>query len=560
MSDPQRPATPHSEPAPARARPPRMPLVWLIPIIAAAIAGWLGWRNWADQGKLVTITFATANGLTAGQTQVRHKSVALGTVTDIRLSQDMSYVIVRVRMVPDATPVLTDHAQFWIVRPRLSTRYISGLETLVSGAYIDVDPGPPGGHPKTDFKGLEEPPAMRSDEPGHSYTLTSDGGVGGLGPGSPVLYRGVSVGEVLSTSVGPEGPADMHVFVRAPYDRYVHSATRFWKEAGITINYGVQGLHLELDSLQAALAGGIEFDTPGEAIHTPMASNGTTFPLYGGKQQAIESGYRQHIPFVAYFQSSVLGLAAGSPVDLFGLDIGHVTAVRPEIASGSPPRVRVDMDIEPERLFPDAGMTWQRPLEVVQHLVDSGMRAELSTRNFITGQVAVSLEFVPGAGAAQVTRQDAAIVVPSRPGGGAGLVDAMTDIAGRLSRLPVDQIAEHLNQLLAGADQTIGSPDMRAAITSLAGTLQELHKLARQTNSSLMPALRRLPAISDELQRTMAHANQVLAGVGTSYGANSGFQRDLQRLMQQASDAARSIRLLADFLDRHPEALVRGRE
>lgn len=557
MSDPQSPPPP-AEPVEARPRRPRVPLVWIVPAVAAAIAAWLAWQNWGQEGKLITITFATANGLNAGSTQVRHKAVALGTVTDIHLSKDMSYVIVHVRMTREATPILTDHAQFWVVRPRLSTRYISGLETLVSGAYIDVDPGPPGGRPKRDFKGLGEPPALRSDEPGHSYVLTSDD-IGALGPGSPVLYRGITVGEVLSYSVGAaDQPSTTNVFVRPPYDQYVHTKSRFWREAGITINYGVQGLHVELESLQAALAGGIAFDTPQEALATPMADTGARFTLYGSREQAIEAGYTQRIPLVAYVQGSVQGLGPGSPVDLFGLDIGRVTAVKPDLATASP-QVEIDMELQPERTFPDAAETWRDPVQVLQHLVDSGMRAELATRNVITGQEAVSLEFAPGAEPAQVTRQGAAIVLPTRPGGAGSLMDAVSDIAGRLKQLPIDQIADNLNRLLTNANQTIGGPDMRAAIQSLAASLQELQTLVRQANAGLTPALRRLPAISEELQKTVTHANQMLAGVGSSYGTGSDFQRDLQQLMQQASDAARSIRMLADFLDRHPEALVRGR-
>ena len=552
MSDPQ-------IPAPAAApRRPRIPLVWLVPVVALAIAGFLAWRSFSEDGKLVTLTFETANGLTAGVTQVRHKSVALGTVRDIRLSQDMSHVVVHVRMTHDATPILTDHAQFWVVRPRLSAGYVQGLETLVSGAYIDVDPGPPGGKAQTSFKGLETPPSIRSDEPGHTYILSAER-VGGIGPGSPVLYRDVNVGEVLSYDVGADDkPAILHVFVRAPFDQYVHVNSRFWKAAGVTINYGAQGLHLELESLQAALSGGLSFDTPRAALTTPVADNNAPFTLFADHDQAIESGYRLRVPLLAYFQSSVAGLGPGSPVDLFGLDIGRVTAVTPRI-TGDRPQVEVAMELQPERAFPDAATSWRDPVQVFQHLVAGGLRAELSTRNFITGQEAVSLGFVPGTAAAEIGRQGDAIVVPSQPGGAAGLIDAVSAVAAQLSQVPFGQIAGNLNQLLANANQTLGSADMRTAIRSLSTTLQDLQQLVRQTNTGLTPALDRLPAISEQLQQAMTHANELLAGAGSSYGTNSDFHRDLEQLMEQASDAARSVRMLADFLNRHPEALVRGR-
>lgn len=541
----------------ARTRRPRLPLIWLVPLIAAFIAGFLAWRDWLQQGYLITLSFSTASGLTAGVTQVRHKSVALGTVRDIELSHDMSHVIVHVRMTRDATPILTDHAQFWVVRPRFSAGYISGLETLVSGAYIDVDPGAPGGRRKTDFKGLEEPPPVRSDEAGRSYVLTSSE-VGGLGSGSPVLYRGVNAGEVLSYNVGAEDtPATVHIFIRAPYDQYVHADSRFWKDTGVKVSYGAQGLHVELDSLQTALAGGIAFSTPSDAATAAPAPNGAAFTLYADQDQAVDSSYRQKVPLVAYFQGSVQGLGPGSAVDLFGLDIGRVTAVTPEIDRAQP-RVRVDMEIEPRRIFADADTSWRNPLQVMQHLIAGGLRAELTTRSVITGQEAVSLEFVAGASPAQAALEGPAIVVPSR-GGGGNLMDAVSAVADELNRVPLAQIAENLNQLLANANHTIGSPDMRASIKTLSTTLQQLQTLVRQTNTGLTPALRRLPAISDQLQQAMTHANQVLAGLGNNYGANSDFHRDLRQLMDQASDAARSVRMLADFLDRHPEALLRGR-
>ncbi len=389
--------------------------------------------------------------------------------------------------------------------------------------------------------------------------MLTAGRVGPLGPGSPVLYRDLNVGDVLSYDVGADDqPATLHVFVRAPFDQYVHVNSRFWKESGVTINYGVQGLHVELESLQAALSGGITFDTPHDALNTPVAGNNAGFTLFADHEQAIEAGYRLRIPLLAYFESSVAGLGPGSPVDLFGLDIGRVTAVTPRMTADRA-QVEVAMEIQPERAFPDAATSWHDPAQVLQHLVASGLRAELSTRNFITGQEAVSFEFAPGAGTADIARQGDAIVVPSQPGGAAGLVDAVSAVAAQLSQVPFGQIAGNLNQLLANANQTLGSADMRTAIRSLSATMQDLQKLVRQTNSGLTPALQRLPAISDQLQQAMRHANELLAGAGSSYGTNSDFHRDLEQLMEQASDAARSVRMLADFLNRHPEALVRGR-
>lgn len=210
-----------SDPPQAPLRRPRFSIVWLIPIIAAAIAGYLGYRTLQERGPLLTLTFNDGNGLTAGQTQVQYKSVALGTVENIDLSWDNRNVIVRVRMNNVGARFLTDHARFWVVRPSFSLNNPSGLQTLVSGDYIAVDPGLPGGQYRTNFVGLEAPPGVRSDEPGHTYVLQAEN-VGSLSTGSPVFYRDVVVGEVLGYDIGNGlGPVTVNIFVRAPYDRLV---------------------------------------------------------------------------------------------------------------------------------------------------------------------------------------------------------------------------------------------------------------------------------------------------------------------------------------------------
>jgi paraquat-inducible protein B len=145
MSDPGERSPAPSPPPQAPLRRPRFALVWLIPILAAAIAIYLGYKTLTERGPLLTLTFATAEGLTPGQTQLQYKAVDLGTVESIALGHEHRDVIVEIRMNDVGTPFLTDHARFWVVRPSFSAGSISGLQTLVSGDYIAVDPGLAGG-------------------------------------------------------------------------------------------------------------------------------------------------------------------------------------------------------------------------------------------------------------------------------------------------------------------------------------------------------------------------------------------------------------------------------
>ena len=535
--------------------------IWLLPIVAAAIGAYLAFTNLSHRGPTIVITFRTADGLTAGQTKVKHKAVDLGTVETIRLAEDMSHVIVRVQMQAEAEPYLTDNARFWAVRPRLSGSNISGLETLISGGYIELDPGQKGGESKREFTALEDPPGVRSDEPGQTFVLQA-ARIGSLSSGSPVFYRDIVVGEVLGYSL-PEGngPITVKVFVRAPYDKWVRIGTHFWNASGLRFELGPTGAHIQLESLQALLSGGVAFNTPEEARDTPSAPGGTSYRLFASENDADSAAYRQRIPFVLYFQSSAAGLGIGSPVQLYGIQIGNVTDVTLQFDPvQATARVRVAIEVQPERLTAvgdrDPAAT---PEAVAQHLVSRGMRAELTTLNYLTGSLAVSLNFPTNPVSAEVTREGNALVLPTEGGGLSDLTQSVSEILNKVNAIPFAQIGANANGALSGLNAVLGSPEVKQALASLTGTLTDAQTLVRRADAGLAPLFKRLPDMAADLQQTLAHTNKLVGSADSSYGSNSQFQRDLERLMAQLNDTARSIRLLADFLDRHPEALIRGR-
>ncbi len=537
----------------------RFSLVWLIPIVAAIIAIYLIFTTLADRGPLVTITFKAGTGITAQQTEVKHKDVALGMVEDVHLARDFSHVVVHVRMNEEGGRAVTDHARFWVVRPRLSTGNISGLETLLSGAYIEVDPGEPGGTPKRDFTGLEDPPGVRSDEPGHTYHLKS-ASLGSLGSGSPVFYRDVNVGEVLGYDLGDGlGPVTVNVFVRSPFDKFVHAETHFWNASGLSVGLGPQGVHVEMQSVQALLAGGIAFETPKFAIHSPPSAPDSTFHLYADKGQADAAGFRSNIPFVSYFTSSVAGLARGSAIDVFGIQVGTVQDVKLMVDGPKGTVIaRVAYEVQPERMSPEgAPNAPSDPVAFTRSLVAHGMRAVLESSNFITGQKDISLQFVPNAKPTDVGREGDALLMPSQGGGLDNIESSLSDIATKIDAIPFDEIGRNLNETLASVNRTVSGPDVRNALQKLSATLTDVQHLVQHADRGLTPVLQRLPQISADLQAAVAKANAALGDRG--YGGNSDFARNISRLLDQVNDAARSIRLLADFLDRHPEALIRGR-
>jgi paraquat-inducible protein B len=537
----------------------RFSLIWLIPIVAGAIAVYLVFETLSDRGPLITITFKTANGVSPQQTQVEHKAVSLGMVEDVKLADDFKSVLIHVRMNHQGERVLTDHARFWVVRPRLSTGNISGLETLVSGAYIEVDPGAPGGKPETHFTGLEEPPGIRSDEPGRTFRLHA-ARLGSLGPGAPVFYRDVDVGEMLGYDLGDGlGPVTIDIFVRDPFAKFVHENTHFWNASGVSVSLGPNGVHLELESLQAILSGGIAFETPHAHDQAPASPANTVFTLFADKSQADDAGFTKQIPFVSYFTSSVSGLGKGSPVEVFGIQIGAVTEVKLIMDPVTRAmRARVSYELQPERVFSAQQVNGESDSRAVtQSLVRQGMRAVLESSNFITGQKAISLQYVPNAPDAAVEQEGDTLIMPSQGGGLDNITSSLSDIATKLDRIPFDDIGKNLDSALKSVSDTVSGPDVKNALRKLSETLTDVQHLVRNADHGLTPVLQKLPKISEDLQAAVAHANAALGEGG--YGANSDFSRGVSRVLDQVNDAARSIRMLVDFLDRHPEALIRGR-
>lgn len=528
-------------PTVARLKRSRISAIWLIPLVTLLIAAWLGVRTVSQQGPLVTLQFNSADGLTAAQTRVRHKAVELGQVEEIRLTDDMSKVLVRVRMTREAAPYLTDQARFWVVRPRISSGSLAGIETLVSGSYIEMDPGGREGASKTEFVGLEQPPGVRSGEPGRTFALKADR-IGSLAPGAPVFYRDITVGEVLGYDLGDGvGPVTIEVFVRAPYDGFVRAGSLFWNASGLSIQAGADGVRVELASLQALLNGGVAFNSPRERNEPVQA--GAVFPLYQSLSEAQASGYRNKLEFVTYFTSAVRGLNAGAAVEFLGIQVGTVRDVKLVIddASGTA-RVRVVLEVQPERIIaPDQAR--DDPFLVAQRMVRNGLRAQTKTASYITGQQVLAVDFVPGATPAELVLDGKEWVLPSVGGGLDNILTAVSGIAAKIDRLPLDQIAGNLNVTLRSA----------------AGAMGSVQELVRKTDAGLTPALKRLPEIAQAVQEAAVRAGRTFGSLEGSYGQNSQFNRELERAMTQVGDTARSIRILADYLDRHPEALVRGR-
>jgi paraquat-inducible protein B len=528
-------------PPSARSRPRRwFSWIWIAPLVAVGIVIWLAIRALADRGPMITISFSDAEGIQAGDTKVRHKDVDLGTVESIYLDHDMTRVIVRARMRRSVTPHLTVNTRFWIVRPRVGIGGISGLSTLVSGSYIEMYPGT--GTAQRSFAGLDDPPALTPDIPGRSFTLHTDD-LGSLTGGSPISYKGVAVGEVEGFQLDPSGTQiNIFAFVRAPYEKFVTSQTRFWNSGGIDVAVGVQGLRFRAASVQQLISGGVSFDTPETGLHAPVSEAGTVFRLYGNQYDAQRDPRGGTLVYRVRFPGGTGDVGPGTDVQLQGADVGRVTEALLQFDDASQSLItRVTLEIDPSRIqivhrHADAALDPSAALGArLEKLVGRGLRARLVTANFLTGTKVVSLELVTDAAPGRIEKVDGYTLLPST---------STTDISAILAS--AQSVLHHI-------DAVTTSPELVHAIKEFDLTLTHLDQITAEVEPQIKPLMAALRETAEAAQRTLQAANNVL---GTSAASGA----DLPRLIRELTETARSLRELTDYLDRHPESLIRGRK
>jgi paraquat-inducible protein B len=538
----------------------RISFIWAIPVVTLLIAGWLAWDTLSKRGPTIKITLDAAEGLVAGQSHIEHRGIDLGLVTDIALAKGAEGVIVTVEMKREAEPLLTTGAKTWVVQPRLFAGSLTGISTLLSGTYLELLPGVEKGEAVRSFVGLEDPPVMQTQTPGQIFLVTA-ARIGSVSVGSPIFYRDIVVGEVLGWDIGQLAKSvTIHAFVRAPYDEYVRQDSHFWNASGVAINLGPQGVQLQMESMKALLLGGIAFETPDLTEGAPKVAVTGTFPLFDSHEAAVNAGYHRRIEAVSYFQGAVDGLTPGSPVTFQGLRVGEVTSIDlsydPKLDAIVAP---VHYLVEPERIANVSVIEHRGPLENARLLVQRGMRAQLKTTNLLTGQMAVSLEMMTDPPPAELRVEGDVIVMPSAPGELAGITGSVNQLLSKLNNMPFAQIGNDLADMLGGASKITNDPELTKAIASLQDMVASAQVILKQLDAGASPAVRQLPAIARNLDVTLTQAAHTLDSLNKGYGDDSKFRGDMDRTMVTLNDTIRSLRVLADLLARHPEALVQGR-
>lgn len=527
-----------------RARRWNVSLVWLLPVVAVAIGVSLLVRTVFLTGPRIELSFRSADGVEAGKTDVRYKEVVIGKVQSVSLGGADRHVVVGVRLDRSAWQFAVEDSLFWVVKPRIGAGGVTGLGTLLSGAYIAADIGT-STKSQSEFKGLETPPLVLRGEPGVVFVLRAED-LGSLDVGSPVFHRRTPVGRVVGYALDPvRDELSIKVFIEAPYERLVSGDTRFWNASGIDLSINASGLTLNTQTIASILAGGVAFDTPGRTEATPPAPANSTFRLFIDRRTALAPPDGPALLVRMVFDSTVRGLAEGAAVDLLGVEIGKVTDISLQYdAQKKRLPIEVEAEIHPYRLgavrtallrstaagasSPASGGS--EDAVVVQRLVANGLRAQLRTGNLLTGQVYIALDFVARRDARATIAADGALELPTVAGTFAEIQPQIAEIVEKVSKIPFEEIGKDLRSTLGRANAAIG----------------QLTPEAQRSLAEVQKTLQRAQASLDTLDRNVTDPNAPI-------------QRNVEDTLQELQRAARALRVLSDYLQQHPESLLRGK-
>ncbi|AUU86919.1 intermembrane transport protein PqiB [Leclercia adecarboxylata] len=492
--------------------------VWIFPIVTALIGAWILFYHYSHQGPEVTLITTNAEGIEGGKTTIKSRSVDVGVVESATLTDDLTHVEIKARLHAGMEKLLHGDSVFWVVKPQVGREGISGLGTLLSGAYIELQPGKKGVQP-AEYQLLDSPPLAPPDAKGIRVILDSKK-AGQLSPGDPVLFRGYRVGSVeTSTFDTQKRTISYQLFINAPNDRLVTSNVRFWKDSGIAVDLTSAGMRVEMGSLSTLFGGGVSFDVPEGLDQGQPVAQHTAFKLYDDQRSIQDSLYTDHIDYLMFFKDSVRGLQPGAPVEFRGIRLGTVAKV-PFFAPGMRQvldddyRIPVLIRIEPERLINQVGDT----PDIAQHidgLMKRGLRGSLKTGNLVTGALYVDMDFFPKEPPLKAIREFGGYkIIPTVSGGLAQIQQRLMETLDKINNLP-------LNPMIQQATNTLS--ESQATMRRLQATLDNLNKLTASQSMQQLP---------QDMQKTLRELNRSMQGFQPGSAAYNKMVADMQRLDQ----------------------------
>lgn len=529
-----------SDPVRAERRPQRsLSPIWIVPLVALLIGAWMIYDNLSKLGPSITLIMDNAEGIEAGKTLIKTRNVEVGRVEKVSLSDDLNHAEITARMSPQAESMLSEDTRFWVVKPRIGREGVSGLGTVLSGAYIQLLPGS-SEVSKEIFDVLEQPPVAPPDAAGLRINLISQVG-NAISTGDPVTYQGYTVGRVEDSHFDPEKREMRHrLYIQSPYEVLVTNTTRFWTASGLDVRLDSEGFRVNVASFESLIGGGITFGVPENASIGRQAKEGANYVLFNDEDSAKEGRYGQYLEYVMLVDDTVRGLSPGAPVEYRGVRIGTVVSVpwnftAPQPDSLSRFAIPVLIRIEPQR-FDDTEQDvnteqWQQRLE---RMFDHGLRASLKAGNLLTGALFVDLNFYKDAVPFQRMTFVEKQVFPTTSGGFAQIEQKVSNLLDKLNKLQIEPVLDTLNQTLASTQKT----------------MEKVNGIAASVDALLAdPATSQLP---DNVNTTMRQLRDTLQGFAPDSQGYSELTQTLSRLEKLMRDLQPVVRTLND----QPNALI----
>ncbi|WP_042288028.1 intermembrane transport protein PqiB [Citrobacter sedlakii] len=512
--------------------------VWIFPIVTALIGAWVLFYHYSHQGPEVTLITTNAEGIEGGKTTIKSRSVDVGVVESATLTDDLTHVEIKARLNSGMEKLLHEDSVFWVVKPQVGREGISGLGTLLSGAYIELQPGRKGSQPEN-YQLLDSPPLAPPDAKGIRVVLDSKK-AGQLSPGDPVLFRGYRVGSVeTSTFDAQRRTISYQLFINAPNDRLVTSNVRFWKDSGIAVDLTSAGMRVEMGSLSTLFGGGVSFDVPEGLEQGQPVAEKSAFRLYDDQRSIQDSLYTDHIDYLMFFKDSIRGLQPGAPLEFRGIRLGTVSKVpffMPNMRQvfNNDYRIPVLVRIEPERLKAQLG----EETDVGAHLADllkRGLRGSLKTGNLVTGALYVDLDFYPKEPPLTGIREfNGYQIIPTVSGGLAQIQQRLMEALDKINNLPLNPMIQQATNTLSESQRTM---------KHLQTTLDNMNKITSSQSMQQLPA---------DMQNTLRELNRSMQGFQPGSAAYNKMVADMQRLDQ----VLRELQPVLKTLNEKSNALV----
>lgn len=534
--------------------------IWLLPLIALLIGLWLLYQNWYKTGPTIVVQFTNAEGIEPGKTEVRYKAVAVGKLKSLRVSDDLKYVDAEIILSRDMGKHLGSDARFWIVSPRITRSGISGLSTFFSGTYIGMSPGT-NSDDQTYYMGEDRPPVIAPTEAGRRFYLLADS-LGSIDIGAPIFYKQLQVGEVIDFKLlDKNAGVQLEVFIRDPYYELVRNNSRFWNASGAEFKFGANGATFRMESLTSLISGGIAFETPKAFDESPASPAQQTFVLYKNYDNTQEKQYAQRLYYVMHFQGNVRGLAVGNPVEFQGVPVGQVENIDIRLDKTSQQlKVPVLVSIQPQQF--DESLTPNTADMAMRQLVDRGLRAKLDTSSLLTGQKVITLTMEKSPKSADIVK--------------IGGYSEFPTISAALDDLPTmaANVMGSLQETLDGVKRIVNSGKLDKTIDSANSMLKEVEKAVKEAQKVIKQVDQQtLPGVTKNLERVTGNVDQVsqefnrslqqlqgsLEQIDRLTARNSPTQYQLDEMMEEVTNAARSVRTLSETLERKPNSLLRGK-